>query len=77
MNHTVITIIKWTFLVIGIALLAGATAVRGEGTLILSILGLEKKCQGQALHLTLSLTVVHGLKAKSECLAAHTWTAIA
>lgn len=39
MIHKIITIIKWTFLVIGITLLAGATASSGAGTLILSILG--------------------------------------
>jgi hypothetical protein len=40
MNHTVITLIKWLFLAIGIGMLVGAMKVQSSAALPLSILGL-------------------------------------
>lgn len=40
MNHTVITVIKWLFLAIGIGMLAGAVSLQSSAALPLWILGL-------------------------------------
>jgi hypothetical protein len=40
MHHIVITIIKWTFLATGLAMLAGASIASGGGALVLFIFGL-------------------------------------
>lgn len=40
MNHTVMTIIKWAFLAVGVGMLAGSAIFRGGGVFVLQILGL-------------------------------------
>jgi hypothetical protein len=46
MNHKVIVLIKWAFLVIGIAMLVGAVMVRSTDTLPLSVLGVAFAATG-------------------------------